>query len=391
MMSNSPSTFEHAIRPATASGGRHGVLERLSPELTARAGAALATANLRYWLTVAPFVRRELRRWRARAAEIPDAHLRALALRTLAVEGFTTEVAATLATLAPRVQRRTVIEAIVALEVMYDYLDGLTEQPAADPVRNGHRLFQAFLGAVDPDAPEGLDYHSYDSGPGDGGYLSDLARTVRAAFVRLPRSRAVLPVVREAAVRCAEAEIRAHTAEHSGGAQLRGWAEQQAAGSALGWREFLAGAASSVLSVHALIAFAADVRTTAEQARAIDSVYLSIAVLSTMLDSVVDYERDLDAGTVAYIGHYESPALLAERLTDVVRTATRQALSAPRSAHHLMTLAGVVAFYSSSPSARHENALPVMSQLKRQLRPLITPTLMVMRTWRWAKQVRGGA
>jgi tetraprenyl-beta-curcumene synthase len=390
MMSNPTSPFEHAIRPTMASGARPDVLEPLSPDLMARATAALATANLRYWLTVAPVVRGELRRWRARADEIPDAYLRGLALRTLAVEGFTAEVAATLATLAPRSRRRTVIEAIVALEVMYDYLDGLTEQPAADPVRNGHRLFQAFLDAVDPDAPEGLDYHSYDSRPGDGSYLSDLAHTVRAAFVRLPRSRAVLPVVRAAAVRCAEAQIRVHTVEHRGGAQLRGWAEQQAAGSALGWREFLAGAASSVLSVHALIAFAADARTTTEQAREIDSVYLSIAVLSTMLDSVIDYERDLDTGTVAYIGHYESPALLAERLVDVVRTATRQALSAPRSAHHVMTLAGVVAFYGSSPSATHENALPVMSQLQRQLRPLITPTLMVLRTWRWAKRVWGG-
>lgn len=369
------------------------MLEPVNRGLMARAMCALATANLRYWLTVAPVVRGELARWRARASEIPDPYLRGLALQTLAMEGFTAEVAATLATLAPRVRRRTVIEAIVALEVMYDYLDGLTEQPAADPVRNGQRLFQAFLGAVDPDAPESLDYdyYLYDSGPGDGGYLSDLARTVRAAFVSLPRSRAVLPVVRAAAVRCAEAQLRVHTAEHRGGAQLRGWAEQQAAGSDLGWREFLAGAASSVLSVHALIAFAADARTTAEQAREIDSVYLSIAVLGTMLDSVIDYERDLDAGTIAYIGHYESPALLAERLVDVVRTATRQALSAPRSAHHVMTLAGVVAFYGSSPSATNENALPVMARLRRQLRPLITPTLMVMRTWRWAKRVRGGA
>jgi hypothetical protein len=53
-----------------------------------------------------------------------------------------------------------------------------------------------------------------------------------------------------------------------------------------------------------------------------------------------------------------------------------------------MTLAGVVAYYTSAPAARSEIARPIAEQLQAQLGPLIIPTLAVMRTWRLAKRVR---
>jgi len=56
-----------------------------------------------------------------------------------------------------------------------------------------------------------------------------------------------------------------------------------------------------------------------------------------------------------------------------------------------MTLTGVAAYYTSAPSATSELARPVTSRIQRELRPLITPTLAVMRTWRVAKRVRARA
>ena len=109
-------------------------------------------ANARYWTTVAPEVRAQLARWRTRATEIEDPKLRTLALHTLQEEGFAAEVAATLATLTPRRHRLAAIRGIVALEVMYDYLDGLTEQPTPDPLANGRQLFKAFTDALDRSA-----------------------------------------------------------------------------------------------------------------------------------------------------------------------------------------------------------------------------------------------
>jgi hypothetical protein len=57
-------------------------------------------------------------------------------------------------------------------------------------------------------------------------------------------------------------------------------------------------------------------------------------------------------------------------------------------AHHVMTLAGVVAFYTSAPTASSGDAAVVARHVQRELRPLIAPTLAVMRAWRRGKRLR---
>jgi hypothetical protein len=191
-----------------------------------------------------------------------------------------------------------------------------------------------------------------------------------------------------AAARCAEAEVLTHAATLGNSSLAERWARETTNGSDLDWREYLAGAASSVLAVHALIALAGDERTTAAHAAPIDEVYLALGVLSTMLDSVVDYEQDAANGTLAYIEHYDDRSLLGQRLVHVAQRAATRAREAPASAHHLMTMAGVAAYYTSAPSATSELASPVTSPIQRELRPLIAPTLAVMRAWRLAKRLR---
>jgi hypothetical protein len=354
----------------------------------AHAGWALVLANARYWTTVAPKVRGELARWGARAGRIEDPGLQAIAVRALREEGFAAEVAATLATLTPRRHRATTIRAIVALEVMYDYLDAVTEQAAPNPLANGRLLFKAFNDALDPRGAADEEYYQHHPSAGDGGYLRELAATVNRALASLPASGALAPAMLQAAARCAEAEVLTHAAALTGASEVEEWARKGAEGSNLEWREYLAGAASSVLAVHALIAIAGDERTATEHARPIDDVYLALGVLSTMLDSVVDYEQDVADGTLAYVEHYDDRALLGERLALVAQAAAERARDAPATAHHQMTVAGVAAYYTSAPSATSELAWPVTARLQRELRPLITPTLAVMRAWRLAKRVR---
>jgi undecaprenyl diphosphate synthase len=349
---------------------------------------ALAFANFRYWLTVAPVVREQLCRWRQRGLEISDPVLNGLVSESLRDEGFNAEVAATLATLAPRRHRDGAVEAIVALEVLYDYLDTLVEQPLQNPLRDGCSLFQALIDAVDLEAEPRGDYHRHHRRSADDGYLEELVAAARSALARLPAADVITTTARQSAARCAEAQVRAHAVASEGSAQLRLWAMREAAGTALEWRGFLAGGAASVLTLHALIAAAADVRTTSEQAARIDTAYLSIAALSTLLDSLVDYEDDVSTETLGYIRHFEDREALARTLGDVARHAVARARELPHAAHHLMTLVGVVAYYTSAPSARDELAVPIAAQINRELRPLITPTLAVMRTWRLAKRIR---
>jgi tetraprenyl-beta-curcumene synthase len=358
--------------------------------LIGQAGAALLLANVRFWSTVAPLVDGQLKRWKRHARTINDPALRALALEKLAEEGFNSEVAATLATLVPRAHREHVVEAIVAYEVMYDYLDGLTEQPAADPLGNGHQLYQAFIDAIALSTEPQGGYYASNRQQDDSGYLEELVKVVRRALAQLPSAGAIAQASERAATRCAEAQIRAHAVPLLGTAQLERWAAGNAAGSSLGWREFLAGSASSVLAVHALIAAAADVRTTPAEAREIDTVYLSICALSTMLDSLVDHERDEQAGQSGYVRYYEDHDLLAGDLVRAARHAAQHAALLRNGAHHFMTLVGVASYYASAPDASSEFAQPVTQRIRRELEPLITPTLAVMRVWRIAKRIRRG-
>ncbi len=352
-----------------------------------RAGAALVLANTRYWPTVRPHVQRELRRWRERARLIGDAELQALALDKLRAESFNAEVAATLATLVHRRRRTEVIKAVVASEVIFDYLDGLTELPASEPLSANRSAYQALIDAVAPHPPATRDY--YRGRPAaDGGYLQELVETVRAVLPRLPGAGAVFDVAASAATRCAEVQSRAHAVECKGTGQLERWARPEARAVALTWQEFIAGAASSVLTMHALIAAAADARTTAEQARAIDETYFALASLCTLLDSVVDYEQDLAAGQLGYIRYHSDVDRLARTLTATARRAAAQTRSLPHGAHHLVTLLGVVAYYTSTPEASaSEPARHVTRRLQRELAPLIWPTWALMRAWRLGKSV----
>jgi tetraprenyl-beta-curcumene synthase len=357
--------------------------------VTPGALSALALANARYWPSTAPLVRRQLARWRARAEQIEQATLRELALRRLSEVGFNAEVAATLATLAPRGPRARVVEAIVALEIIFDFLDGITERPTGDPLADGRRLSRALTDAVAAGAPGDREYRlgrDYD----DGGYLEELVRTVHGALRPLPALGVVGEAMRRAAARSAEAQVRAHAAAALGSEQVETWARREAAAYDVPWREYLAGAASSVVAVHALIAAAADRRTTHMEAEQLDRAYFSISALATMLDSLVDYEADSAASTlgVGYMRYYDADReSLALELVSTARRAAGLARDTRRRGHHLMTLVGIVAYYTTEPGAHGPFARPVVKRIHRELRPLIWPTLAVMRCWRRLKRV----
>jgi tetraprenyl-beta-curcumene synthase len=180
-----------------------------------------------------------------------------------------------------------------------------------------------------------------------------------------------------------------HAVPALGTEQLQEWATGESEGTGLQWRELLAGAASSVLVLHALIAAAADPRTTPDAAARIAEAYLSTCVLLTVLDGLVDYEHDTSCDgpeRPGYLNLFEDPDELSDVLVHTARRAAIQARALPNRAHHVMILVGVVAYYSSEPGADGELARPVVTCLRRELAPLMSPTVAVMRAWRSTKR-----
>lgn len=350
--------------------------------MSAAATVALVRANARFWPTVFPDVRRELRRWDRLAQAIPDSALRAQALAKLRHERFNTEVAATLATLVTPVRRRHAVEAIVALEVMYDYLDGLTEQPSPDPLADGRRLYRAFADATAPVGP----FADYDLRRDDGGYLAALAGACRRGLWSLPAAPVVAPVASAVLARCGEAQTRTHAVARLGPGQLQAWAQTQPEIRALRWPEVAAGAAASVLAGHALIALAGDPAATVADAERIADAYLTTCALTTLLDSLIDADDDAVTGGHAYLSYYEADAEVSARLGVLARAAVTAAAELPGAAHHLVTVGGAVAFYLSAPGADRERAVRLTAPAVEELGPLLDSALAIFAVWRGAKR-----
>lgn len=357
------------------------------PRLALQTSIALVLANARYWTTVAPLTHRQLQHWKDRADQIPDPALKKIAQTAHRQESFNAQATATLATLAPTQHRAAVIQAIIALQVLYDYLDGLLEQPLTDPLTSGRQLYRALVDAVTLNTQPSTNYYRQTPWSNDGSYLSELVQAIQHALTPLPSRTAIVEVSQRAAERCSEAQVRAHATTLLGDAQLERWAQQEASDPAIDWREYMVAAVSSGLALHALITAAADLHVSYEQAAALDETYLPICAITTLLDGLVDYEQDLqDTGLPGYIRYYKTQSELLHALHHLIAQAKIRITHISHPAHHLMTLTGIVAYYSSSPTAAHPHSRTIIQQATQDFGPLISPTLTLMRLWRTAKR-----
>ena len=297
-----------------------------------------------YRAQVVPLVRAELGRWREVAATIPASALRAEALAALEKD-LNVEAISVFAILTPRRTRTTAIRAMVALQVAIDYLDTLGERRSA----------------------------------GDSAYLDRLFGSYRESARTLPSYGAASAPLERAVARCGEGQHHTHLAEHGDRAALETWARAQPAPTAYRWWEVAAGASSSV-AAHALIAAAADPRTTAAEAEAIDAAYFpSIGALTVLLDDLIDRDEDIAAGAHNYMTYYADSEEAADRLDLIARLARVAIAPLRHSQRHGAILAGVTGFYLSSTAAETAYARPVRERLLASSGPAVRPIVAFMR------------
>lgn len=309
-------------------------------------GAAVWALGL-YRAGVVPLVRREIACWRLVAEKIPDPLAREQALSSLDEKALNVEATAVFAILAPRRTRAAAIRAIVALQVAIDYLDTLGELRS----------------------------------PGSSDYLERLFASYRDDARTLPSHESVAAALDRAVARCGEGQAHTHAAEHGDRDALETWASDLAAAGAPAyrWWEVAAGASSSV-AAHALIAAAADPRTTAAQAELIDAAYFpSIGALTVLFDDLIDRDEDASVGAHNYIVHYASSEEAASRL-DLIAQMADTAIAGLRHPHrHAAILAGVTGFYLSAPEAETPFARPIRERLLRSTGPAVRPIVAFMR------------
>ena len=360
-------------------------VSELPPSRQGRRDACAPPATLwRYWATVLPRARRELRHWQRRAHAIPDPSLRHHACATLREEHGNAEGAALLALAAPRAHRACVVRLLVAIQVMYDYLDTLTEQPVADPLAASRRLHRALTDVLDEAETAPPDWYGDYPQQDDGGYLGLLVATCRELLATLPAHAVVTPGVRRAMERACESQSRNH-ATMLGATQLASFAAWSALQcppeTAMHWWE-LGAAAGSSLAMHALLAAAADPLLTPAAATQIERAYWPwICGLNTLLESVADRSADAVSGNHSYAGRYASHEAATERLATIAARAATRARALPNGAHHANVLAAMACFYLAGPRADERDTQRVLAQLGVDTR-LLTRILAVHRRLR---------
>lgn len=330
---------------------------------------------------IVPRVRVELLTWEKVAQTIPDLTLQAQALDSLRGKASNAEAAAVFCTLVSRRRRGEVIALLVALQVLTDYLDTVSEVATSDPLRNSMALHEALVDAVRPGSGHAayFRHHPHDA---DGGYVVQLVARCRQGLRALPAREAIGVQVVRAAERCGTGQSYTHDAIHHGPASLASWATALANDTDYRWWEAAAGASSSV-AVHALIAAAADPRTTRRYAASIDAAYFpGVGSLTVLLDNLVDREADVASGGHSYLAYYGSAAEAASRIGAIVELAGKATRDLRRRRRHEVILAGVLGFYMSAPGARTAYARPIRTQVLARAGPIVWPILLVMRVRR---------
>jgi len=356
----------------------------LSPRLV----WSLTGAATRQLLWGMPGVAGEVRRWRRRAAAIPDGPLRGDALAALLAKRASIEGAALFSTLARR-RSRPLLQLLVAYEVMADFLDNVNERSAHIGLDNGLQLHLALREALDPGVPAS-DYYRHHPSASDGDYLATLREACRERCARLPSYGRIGPLVRDAA---SMTQVLGLNHERDLGLRdraLEQWALRRFREPAeLAWFELTA-AASAWLTVLALLALAAEQDCGERRAADAYAAYLPwISLAGTMLDSYVDQAEDAANHDHSYVARYPGAEVRVQRICELVREASLRARALPDGSRHAVVVACMVAMYLSKDSAWTPALRPGTRCVAAAGGSLPRALLPVLRLWRTVYAQRG--
>jgi tetraprenyl-beta-curcumene synthase len=327
----------------------------------------------------------ELRAWRGFARSIPDATLREDALGSL-VRKRTHADGAALFSIIPRRRSPGLLRVLVAYEVVLDFLDDVNERQADGG--NGRQLHLALVEALDPGRSLS-DYYRHHLWHDDGGYLRALVKTCRAGCEQLPGYPRLRRTLCRETARALVLGINHEREPQRRDSKLRLWADRECAGyDGASWFE-LSGAASASLTVHALLALAADGTSSESEIDAVLGAYFPwIAATSTMLDSYVDEAEDATLGGHSYLAHYPNREAATRRVGELVERSLADARRLDRGHRHAVIAACMIAMYLSRDSARTAAMRPTTLRLARAGGSLLATMLPILRLWRTVYALR---
>lgn len=344
---------------------------------------ALIGATTRELTWGLPAVAREVRRWREMANNIHDPRLREDALNAL-TEQRTHIDGAALFSILPRTRNPSLLRLLVTYEIIWDFLDNVNERSAEVGVANGLQLHLALVDALDVGRPVS-DYYKFCPDYDDCGYLRALVADCRLHCADLPSYECIRSAVIPEAFRGQVCAINHDLDSQSRDALLQAWVQREfPSGHEARWFELTA-AASTNLTIFALLALASEPACSIHEVRLTSQAYFPwVSILTAMLDSYVDQFEDSAAGNHSYVAHYPEPESAIYRICLLIRRCLREADTLKESEKHKVIAASMFAMYLSKNSV----LTPSMQGATRRLIEsggLLTRVLHpILRLWRTA-------
>lgn len=331
---------------------------------------------------VLPHVGREVSACRHKAAEIPNPILREEALRTLESERFSTEGAALFSTV-PQHRSLPLLRLLATYQIIVDYLDTVSERRCDDVIANGTQLYSALYDALDPTACP-RDYYRFHPWSDDGGYLASLVRSCQQTCTELPGYELVKPYLLVEADRLAVTAINHEPNPVVRESKLRDWAAREfpRGGDGCSWFELTAAATSS-LTVHALLTLATSRETTESDIAAVRATYFPwMSLASTMLDSYADIVVDLQTGDHSYVSFYGSEDAIVARLEEIMERCVTLGRALPHGDRHSLIGTGMLAVYLTAPCFGEAPMHRRSDELLRASGRMAALQVGVIRAWR---------
>lgn len=266
---------------------------------------------------------------------------------------------------------RPLLQAIVALQTISDYLDNLCDRAGVSDEMAFSRLHRAFIDALDEREPPCLHdrerftsndpahsdpagYYAHFPFKHDNGYLNSLVRQCKAVLRDLPS----YPVVRSDVLRLArlycDMQVRKHLDVAVRQDLLRSWFHENVlsfpwVGTSVEWWEFAA-ASGSTLGIFALLRAAARPGLEPRHVYEIRRVYFPyITGLHILLDYFIDQMEDEKGGDLNFVKAYANTEQQSERLLFFMRKSLKGANSLPDGLYHETVVKGMLALYLSDP------------------------------------------
>lgn len=355
--------------------------------LSARQLWSLTTAAARELTWTLPVVAHEVRRWRILASTIPDAPIREEAQHAITAKRSHIDGAA-LFSILTRNRNPYLVRLLVAYEIIWDFLDSISERGAEAGIENGFQLHLALIDAVDPGRPL-TDYYRYSQWRDDGGYLNKLVNVCRASCAQLPSYELIRQSVVCEAKRGQVCAINHHTDPSIRDAMLKARAVGEYPSGRDAWWFELTAAASTDLTIFALFSLASETTVSRDHVRHTSEAYFPWAsALAALLDSYVDQAEDVAKGDHSYVAHYATTDLATHRICAFIQRCLKETGSLNNGEKHRLIVACMFAMYLSKNSAltpAMRETTKVITDSGGSLTRVLHP---ILRLWRTAYGLR---